>query len=492
MATFKVTVQHKRSDGYYIVYIRLTHNRKVMFIKTDKMVNEKGVTKGSKEVKDTFVLNALIPTINTWVEKLNKVYCSTWTVDEVYRYISQNEDDICFSSFAREYINSLHDTLQPSTIKTYEFALNNLEKFAGTDKIMFRQLTSSFISSWIRSLSSSRASKFSYPISIKRIFNEGLKKFNDYDNDVIIIKNTPWVRISIPKIDKAEKKAITMEECRKFFSLVSSNEKVTLSIDVCKMVLCLAGINVADLYSLKKRDYYDGILHYERRKTRTRRDDHAYIEIKVPDMLLSTFGKYFSDANDEYLFNFHAKRSLESFRSFLRYYLGMICQEMLGMSPDSQYTPYTFRHTWATIAQNDLGASYEEIGFAMNHISTHKVTMGYVKPDFSRAWELNERVVEKIFFTNDKSKRLEEHHLPVFEQVREQFELRADAYFMGEVVAHVDGKGYHDTDEIISQLMDSIKDGVPDKCTIQIKVVNVTKNQTKYFERIRDTLNAQK
>lgn len=153
---------------------------------------------------------------------------------------------------------------------------------------------------------------------------------------------------------------------------------------------------------------------------------------------------------------------------------------------ENYYSPYTFRHTWATIAQNDLGASYEEIGFAMNHISTHKITMGYVKPDFSRAWELNEKVVEKIFFTNDKSKRLEEHHVPVFDKVEETFELSADGYFMGEVVAHVDGKGYKNTDEIIEQLMASINDTVPKNCTIQIKVKNITKDQTKYFERVRD------
>lgn len=169
----------------------------------------------------------------------------------------------------------------------------------------------------------------------------------------------------------------------------------------------------------------------------------------------------------------------------LDFFLRKICKEHLNME-EGYYSPYTFRHTWATIAQNDIGANYEDIGFAMNHISTHKITMGYVKPDFSRAWELNEKVVEKIFFTNDKSKRLEEHHLPVFDKVEETFELSADGYFMGEVVAHVDGKGYKNTDEIIEQLMASINDTVPKNCTIQIKVKNITKDQTKYFERVRD------
>lgn len=490
MATFKVVVQYKRSDGFYTVYIRLTHNRKVMFVKTDKMVNDKGIVKGTKDVKDTFVINELMPIINKWYDKLNKVDCSKWSVSEVHKYLQQENEDIDFSAFAREYIDSLRDSLQPRSILNYENSLNSLEAFTGSSKIMFRQLTTLLVSNWIKSLKDFRSCKFVYPLYIKRIFNEGLKKYNDYDNDIILVKNNPWQKIVIPKLERPEKKAITMEECRVFFSLMPKKKSLILTIDVCKMILCLAGINVADLYSMKKKDYFDGILHYERRKTRTKREDHAYIEMKVPDMLLPTMEKYFSTQDDEFLFYFHKRNPLGTLNSKLSRSLKELC-EILHIT-GSQYTPYTFRHTWATIAQNDLGASYEEIGFAMNHISTHKVTMGYVKPDFSRAWELNERVVEKIFFTNDKSKRLEEHHLPTFDKVEEKFELCADAYFMGEVVAHVDGKGYHDTDEIIDQLMDSIKDGVPDKCTVQIKVVNMTKGQTKYFERVRDTLNTQK
>ena len=153
---------------------------------------------------------------------------------------------------------------------------------------------------------------------------------------------------------------------------------------------------------------------------------------------------------------------------------------------ENLYTPYTFRHTWATIAQNAVGAGYEEIGFALNHISAHKTTMGYVKPDFSRAWNLNEKVIEKVFFSNEKSKRLSHHKEKVVEVSSEECLFSADAYFMGEVVAHVEGKGYRNTDDIIQQLMDNINDTVPKNCTIQIKVKNVTKNQTKYFERMRD------
>lgn len=38
----------------------------------------------------------------------------------------------------------------------------------------------------------------------------------------------------------------------------------------------------------------------------------------------------------------------------------------------------------------------------MNHSAGHEVTSGYIKLDFSLAWELNERVIDFIFFKPSK------------------------------------------------------------------------------------------
>ena len=488
MATFKVVVQHQRSDGLYVVYIRLTHKRRIINIKTDKMVNSKGVIPGKREVKDPFVLNSCMVTITKWVEMLNRYDTANLSVEQVRDLLLASHDDLCFSDYAREYIDKISYTHQQRTVELNKASLVALEKFAGTHKIMFSQMTTSFIQSWIDSLSRFKRVKETYPVTIKTIFKAGLLKYNDYDNDIIRIKVNPWVKVKIPKHDVPEKKAITMEECRAFFAINVTQKARKMAQDICKMTLCLAGINGVDLYRMKKTAYYDGILHYERAKTRTRREDKAYIEIRVPDMLIPTIEKYLSDEKDEYLFKFH--KMFLSDRNFVAsqsHEIRLICLNYLGMKQgDKTYSTYTFRHTWATIAQNDLGVSFDDVAFGLNHVNRHKITMGYVKPDFSRIWEINEKIVEKVFFTNDKSKRLEEHHLPVFDKVEENFELSADAYFMGEVVAHVDGKGYRNTDEIMEQLMASINDTVPKNCTIQIKVKNITKDQTKYFERVRD------
>ena len=57
MATFKaIVLQNKRRrDGFWQVYIRVTQNRKVAYIPTDKYVNEHGLSSKS-EVSDPYVL----------------------------------------------------------------------------------------------------------------------------------------------------------------------------------------------------------------------------------------------------------------------------------------------------------------------------------------------------------------------------------------------------------------------------------------------------
>lgn len=483
MATFKTVVQSKRADGYYVVYIRLTHNRKVIYLKTDKMVNEKGITP-KKEVKDAFVLNSCLATITGWIEKLNKVEHEKWSAEQVRDFLQQDDDDISFSDFSRAYLDKIRGTYMPHSIKRYEAALKSLETYANKQNILFSELTTTFIEGWIDSMKGFRRIKMQYPILIKRLFNEGVKQYNDYDTGLMRIKRNPWIKVEIPKAAVPEKKAITMEDCRAFFALQADSAMQQQALDVCKMIFCLAGINTADIFYMKKENFYDGIIHYERKKTRTKRADRAYIEMRVPDMLLPTFEKYKTEDSDEYLFDFHKRYcTSDSLSTSLSANIISLCKEKLGMT-ESFYTPYTFRHTWATIAQNDVGVGYEEIGFALNHISTHKVTMGYVKPDFTRAWELNEKVIEKVFFTNEKSKRMS-HKKETVEISTAACVFAADAYFVGEVVAHVEGKGYRDTDEIIDQLMSSISDTVPKNCTIQIKVRNITKDQTKYFERTR-------
>ncbi len=65
-------------------------------------------------------------------------------------------------------------------------------------------------------------------------------------------------------------------------------------------------------------------------------------------------------------------------------------------------TSYSFRHTWATIAQNDCGAVTPLVGFCLNHSSEFKTTELYIKKKFDPIDELNDKVIDFIFNPDKK------------------------------------------------------------------------------------------
>ena len=79
MTTLRACVQKQRSDGYYPVYISVIHDRQSGFIKTDKMVDRKSVSK-TKEIRDNAVLKYCTELISGFNKKLNLLDTSAWTI----------------------------------------------------------------------------------------------------------------------------------------------------------------------------------------------------------------------------------------------------------------------------------------------------------------------------------------------------------------------------------------------------------------------------
>lgn len=487
MATLKAVVRTMRADGFYPVYIRVTHHRASLFIKTDKMVTKKELTK-SNEIKDPFVLEYCSRRIVDYTEQLNKKNIEHWSVQEVVEYLLNGSNDICFSDYARLHIDRMIDRGQERNAKNYKLALQHLERFVGTTKIMFSLLTSQLMNRWIQSLEQTHRAKEMYPICMRQVFKAAILEYNDYDNGIIRIKTNPWMKVTIPSADRAEKLAITPEACREFFSFPLPDSKMKFPLsefgrDVAMMVLCLAGINTVDLYNLRKQDYEGGVIHYQRAKTKKFRADGAYMEMRVPPIIESLFEKYKNDRDDdEHLFNFYQRMSTsDSFCANANSGIRQICDAM-GMKKEERYSVYTFRHTWGTVAQNDVKASIADVAFAMNHSAGHKVTRGYIKIDYSPAWELNEKVVDFIFFSGKTSVR-EQKQEDVHFRLSYRYMVNAAAYFNGKKVAELTDVGFRNVDEVISRLVAMLPDDIPMRSIVMFKIVNLDKNQTAVYQR---------
>ena len=493
MAIFKAVVRRPRKDGFWQVYIRVGVGVKVGYITTDKYVTSKGLSK-TNEITDPYVLQYCSSLIIEYNDKLNRKDTARWTVRQILEYLRTADTELCFSEYARLHIDRMIDRGQERNARNYQLPIQYLERSYGTPEAMFDELTSPTVKTWIQTLEQTKRAKERFPVCMRQVFRAAVMEYNDYDNGLIRIKTNPWAKVKIPSADKTEKLAISPELCREFFSAPLPESKMKSPLpefgrDVAKMILCLAGINTVDLYELRKEDYRDGCICYHRAKTRRIRRDEAYIEMRVEPILLPLFEKYKADESDPYLFNFHTRMtSSDSFNANVNTGLRKVCESM-GMPKEAWFSAYTFRHTWGTVAQNDCSASIDEVAFAMNHSNGHAITRGYIKIDFSPAWELNKKVIDFIFFSTAKSKQgmahgLDETKNALF-RIAPKYMIYARAYFRGQMLAEVSDVGFSNIDEVISHLVLQLPDTIPERCAVQFRIKNVDTDREAVYERTK-------
>lgn len=196
------------------------------------------------------------------------------------------------------------------------------------------------------------------------------------------------------------------------------------------------------------------------------------------------FEKYRAGDHTDRLFRFFERfKDSDSFSSNVNTGIKQICKSM-GMPKDKLYCVYTFRHTWATTAQNDCGATLAEVGFAMNHSHRYTVTRGYVRLDFSSAWELNEKVVDFIFFSDATSRRMEREQTQddgLF-RLSPKMLIRAAAFFGGKCIANFEDIGYGNIEEVTKALVPHFPADIPDRSMVQFKIVNCDNGKVHVYE----------
>ena len=406
------------------------------------MVNDKGLGDDKKDIIAPYVIQQTSLMISDYYNKLNLSDTSAWSSSEIMNYLLEFGKDLSFSEYTRNHIEKMKARGQERTSRNYKWALQHLERFAGTDDLMFSRLTSSFLNRWIESLSVTNRCKEQYPVCIREVFKAAMKEYNDEELGIIKIKNT-WGKIVIPKADIPEKRAISASMLRKFFNVVPDRSRFThplmeLGQDVALISFCMCGLNAVDIFNAEKDQYVNGIFHYERRKTRNTRADKGYFEVRVPEFLKPTFEKYFSkNVDTPWLFDFHDRLSTSD--SFCANVNTGIKQIWEKVDPNYKASLYAFRHSWATIAQNECGATLNEVDFGLNH-SVNKMAKVYVKVDYSPAWILNEKVIDFVFFTDNESKYVEKED-KTFERISKYNNVRAEAYIMGKKVCAIEDTG---------------------------------------------------
>ncbi|HJD11072.1 MAG TPA: site-specific integrase [Candidatus Phocaeicola caecigallinarum] len=419
MLTFKAEVlkSKKRSDGTYNVKIRMTYNREVKRLSTNIFVRQEDLTKSFKLKNPKFIKEA--DTIVRYYQEVCarlQLDINHYTLDDIIAHLKGEQiksQEIDFIQFSREWIT--HATIKGA--ENYTTAINALVAFLGQEELKISQLTKGLLERFASYINARREVKVKelirqgkrvpsnralslYLGSIRHLFNEAKKHYNDYDRNIILIGSSPFENFKIPKQEATRKRAISADLIRQIYKLpylYNSRGKETqgrynLAKDCFILSFCLIGINSADLYNCSELD--SNVITYYRTKTTSRRVDKAKMQVKVPALIMPLLKKY-RDIKGQRIFNFyHHYSTADSFNKAINYGLKEI-GKLIGVD-DLEY--YAARHSWATLAVNKVGIDKYTVHSALNHIDeAMKVTDIYIERDFEPENEANRLVMEYVF-----------------------------------------------------------------------------------------------
>ena len=401
MTTFAYEVSgFRRKDGTHLVKIRMTHRRKVVRKPTPVYVTREQLTRDGKRVKDAAVLAAIDRHLARLRTAVANIEGAEWMdAERLWDVLTERTaEEKGFRLDVYDFAERMTDGKERRTRLGYKYTLNALRKFTGRDRLDINEVTYELLVAW-KAWMEARSGKGSRSVSyylehLKTIHTEARSLYNDDDVGVVRIPRQPFRKGLIPPQQKTKHKALTAEQVRQIAACEPSTSRGKLAKDVFLLSFALVGMNTVDLYHLKNQDLKDGVLTYCRAKTDSKRDDKAMMQVRVePEAahlinrykgtggrLVSFATRYYSDGEFNRAVNIGLKE------------VGRLC----GIE---KLTTYHARHTWATLARNEVGVTLGDVGEALNHSprGSERVTDIYVERDFSRVWDTNRKVLDLVF-----------------------------------------------------------------------------------------------
>lgn len=223
--------------------------------------------------------------------------------------------------------------------------------------------------------------------NIRAVFNNAI----DYE----LTTAYPFRRFKI-RPEATRKRSLTVEELRRLFDY-PVEPYAEIYRDCFKLIFMLIGINGADLHGLKSITKENRI-EYKRAKT------GRLYSIKVEPEAMEIINKYrgkdgllcIADRwSDHRNFLHQCNKALQRIGTVERKGRGgkkIITAEFEGL------TTYWARHTWATIAYNDLQIPKDIIAQALGHSGSETVTDIYLDKDPKLVDDANRRVLDWVLY----------------------------------------------------------------------------------------------
>lgn len=414
----EIKKEEQKADGTYNVKIRFTLNRKIRRLSTSFFVGPAGLTKSGKLKNNTAVAKEVNSLVLMYQTKCNtmQVDMNNLSLDYIFkrlRFDEQKAQGVDFIDFSRKWVKEV----QIKSSGSYVTVINSIISFIGREHLNVTEITVSFLRRYADYLIKRRDERKRQLIKagkrvpsnrtvslylgcLRHLYKEAQRKYNDFDDNLILIPHCPFDNFKIPRQEATRKRALSKEMIRKIYALpyknMSNGYKGTCRYNLAKdcfiLSFCLIGMNSVDMFNVK--EITENRLVYNRAKTKDRRLDQARMEVDIPDIILPLLEKY-RDKKGKRIFNFyHYYSDRSAFNKAINGGLKEIGKEL--DIDDLEY--YAARHSWATIALNKAGVDKYTVHAALNHVDeSMRVTDIYIERDFVNENMANRKVLNYVF-----------------------------------------------------------------------------------------------
>lgn len=388
--------RHLLRDGTATLKLAITKKSKTAYLSLDIRIAPEHWDKAACKVivrPDKHVMNANIVRIKSNIDTIiyrcdfDGEFCgmsATAIKNKVSQMLDPDSNGSSFLDFYRSIISSKRE----STKIIYATTLRRLERLPRAEHLTFDDITPSWLQKWQMSMEQEGLSTNYISIqlrNIRNVFNLAL--------DAGVTRAYPFRKFKMPKNEPCTR-SLDVETLREIFN-ADVEPFMQSYLDIFKLHFLLIGINIADLCAL--REIKNGRIEYRRAKTK--RWYSVKVEPEALEIIERHRGKKFLlDIKDRY-------KDYRQYRSRLNRALKKIGKVEIGKHGKKTYTPiipelttYYARHSWATIAVNDLNIPVDTVSVALGHTMGNPTTAIYVNHDLRKVDEANRRVIDWVLY----------------------------------------------------------------------------------------------
>ena len=390
MATLKIEIKSGEGRKTFSVSFLVCQGKSKKRIPTGIKVAPSELSSNGKRIKDlnkARLIEKMRRDLQDRIDALSlELTGRDMDASEIVRRITLSRDGETLDFF--EFTEKWMSETSTKSKEIYVCMLKSLSLFVGCRRLPFREITYRFLSGYEAFLRGKPRAQSLYIGLMRHMYRIALR---EYGNIVYgDVAGDPFLRYRVPRqVQKKGVRALTADELCRIARYEGTGVRDTLARDCFLLSFCLMGMNTVDMYQCET--YKNGMICYNRAKTKDRRYDSAYIEVVVHERVKALVERYRGKSR---VFSFSSRYyTAQTFNRNVNIGLKVV-GKAVGID-NLQF--YQARHTFATLSRNMMKFAKSDVDEALNHVGSYDIADVYIKKDFTIINENNMKLLDRIF-----------------------------------------------------------------------------------------------